>query len=201
MSSTQRDSESRWHRIHVISTVASTVAALTATILTAYTLLFLVNPNLKPIEEVSIEITKVELGARMPYTNYVNQYVEEAKAGPHAQDPRFGTALGIVAYVKIRFKGAHRNHGEYSTQLMPVDSVTYSELGHTPAGFSRCSGAFAPAWPQDSTVLRCWMSLPGKKGSYFIRAEVYDFRGDATFIPGKSVLFDFAFSRKFDHSP
>jgi hypothetical protein len=188
------DQGGKFQTANTLITAASSLAAL---VLAAYTLLFLVRPGLKPVEEVGVAIQKVEPGGRMSRAAYSEHFL-----GVRKED--IATAQknehGILAYIKVEFRGLHRKHGRYSARLAIVEPNTLSEEEAFGKGIpftSDCPQGFSPTLSQDSAVLRCWVSIPAKTGTYQIKAEIDDFAERTTFDPRQIPLFDLAFSKPF----
>ena len=162
------DSQSRpSYFLYITGTIAALASGITLAA-TLYGLIFLVRPNLKPPEKLGASITKVVIGERMTY----DEYVARSKAARQSFIPN--DQPGALLYIQFDIQGFHnRTYGTYIT-LMDAKTnrpiVKYTDGNLLPWQSQR----YQPAVSSDRATVYGWISHSGKKGKYFVRVRLYD---------------------------
>jgi hypothetical protein len=177
------------------------LTARTATVLTivvtTLTLVFLLNPRLKPPEPPDkLGASIVKVGIRKNVTMDQYPLLAYSQGARFYGRPRSKGLAGIMIYVKLEVQGLTRQVYAVDADLYDaVSSAAYTYEGSPQTGVM--SSASFVAAPTDSMLAAtCWVSQPPKAGKYFIRVRLYRQRVTGQKVdPG--VLVDFADSPAF----
>jgi hypothetical protein len=184
------NTSSAGNRMTLLANTGALLASIASLAVTAYTLVFLIKPSLKPPEELGGSIVKLEYTRGITLGNFLNLIGAQPQLAP-------GEALddeGMSVFVRVELQGSQRK--DFGLVLQAVDVRTRRAVER----LSSACESLSPAAPLDTSVKRCWVRSPKAKGQYLLKAELYESgpRGiESNWNPDQVPMLDFAFSKPF----
>jgi hypothetical protein len=160
-------------------------ASVVALLLSGYSLIYIIRPNLKPPEKLGAIISKVEVQKAVTRG--------EVEPGVSPTDDPSPYAPGSLVMLKIDLQGFQER--TYVARLLWVN---FKNSTIDDSGYSSCP-RFSPAASADAVAVRCWITIPKREGEYRLRAELMDLGSTKTapssYDPRSVDLLDFSYSK------
>jgi hypothetical protein len=177
-------------KLSSLASMATLLASVVAMAVSAYTLVYLIRPSLKPPETLGASLSKVEVERNITFGEYLKRIESAGPNNAPAPD-----SAGNIVLLKVAIQGVQQRG--YFARLAWVN-VDTQEVRPTNSDCPQ----FSPSAPTHGIVMTCWVSSPSK-GSYRLKAELLDV-GPATLVPSRVNpdildMLDFAYSRKLTY--
>jgi hypothetical protein len=167
------------------TSLVTLLASFVAVLVSSYSLIYIIKPSLKPPEKLGATISKVEVEKAVARG--------DVEPGVRPTDDPGPSTPGNLVMLKIDLQGFQER--TYVARLLWVNAKD-STIGGS--GYSGCP-RFSPEASADAIAVRCWVTMPERKGDYRLRAELMDLgpkkTAPSSYDPRDVDFLDFAHSK------